>query len=221
MKDLPVTFCVTEITKCIQQNRYFIKDELRRGTTPGRYDILCLMDEAVSVALECWHNLPLFINGNVKYSDDNMYPLIRDTYYIKKDFNGMGEHIILPKLLIMSGFIAVAMNCIKNAEMIFQALRKYRPKTEYPLIGIAYAYISKGDYLAAIDTLRDEALEINPKSDLAKAFLALSYTFLKKHEEMNQLTSEIIKHDEDKNAVAMARALLNEYHLLHNQKKIA
>ena len=208
MEDLPISSFTAEITKCINHNCHFIIDELRRGTTPERYDILCLMDEAVKMAIDAWKKVPSFMDKNSKYADEHLYPLVKETYLIKNDFNGMEAYIILPKLLIMSGFIALSMNLIKTGEKIFKALKKYRPRTEYPLIGSAFVSICKGNYISAIDILRDEALKINPKSDLARAFLALAYTFSKKHEEMKQLTGEIIENNED------------EYHLFLDAKVI-
>ena len=212
MNELVISSCIEEVSDSIMKHCLFIKDELKQGTTPERYEFLSLMNEAVEEALNTLKKLPDFMRINKKFSDEHLYPLIKDTYAIKKDFEKAKAEIALPKLMIMSGFIAITLNMADTALIIFEALKKFRPQSEYPLIGIAYAHLSKGAYEEAIETLRDQALKINPRSDLARAFLALSYTYSKKREEMKQLSGEIIDNDEDQNAVAIARALLSTHY---------
>ena len=212
MNELAISSCIEEVSDSIMKHCLFIKDELKQGTTPERYEFLSLMNEAVEKALDTLKKVPDFMRMNENFSNDHIYPLIKNTYAIKKDFEGAEAKVVLPKLMIMSGFIAITLNMSDTALIIFEALKKFRPQSEYPLIGIAYAHLSKGAYEEAIETLRDQALKINPRSDLSRAFLALSYTFSKKREEMKQLTGEIIDNDEDENAVAIARALLGAYH---------
>lgn len=214
MSDLNISSCVAEIFDCMMVHRAFFKEELRRGTTPDRYGTLTSLDQAVEKALQIIIKVPEFMRINKKYADEHVYPLIRDTYAIKEEFCKADAEVALPKLLIMSGFVAIALNHTDTAENIFQALKIFRPQSEYPLIGIAYVLLSKGRYEQAIETLRDKALEINPQSDLAKAFLALSYSLTKKLEEMKHLTNQIIDSDKDRNAMDIASALLSEYHLL-------
>jgi tetratricopeptide (TPR) repeat protein len=212
MNELVISSCIEEVSDSIIKHCLFMKDELKRGTTPERYEFLSLMNEAVEKAIDMLKMVPDFMRTNENYADEHLYPLIKDTYAIKKDFEGAEPEIALPKLMIMSGFIAITLNLADIALKIFEALKKFRPESEYPLIGIAYAYLSKGSYEEAIETLRDQALKINPRSDLARAFLALSYTFSKKSEEMKKLAGEIIDNDDDKNAIAIARALLADYY---------
>ena len=214
MNDLNISSCVAEISDCMTVHCAFFEEELRRGTTPDRYGILTILDQAVEKALQIIKKVPEFMRMNKKYADEHVYPLIRDTYAIKEEFGQADAEVALPKLLIMSGFVAIALNHVDTADRIFQALKIFRPQSEYPLIGIAYVLLSKGRYEQAIETLKDKALKINPQSDLAKAFLALSYAFAKKLEEMKHLTNQIIESDKDQSAVNMASALLSEYHLL-------
>jgi tetratricopeptide (TPR) repeat protein len=214
MNRLEISSCIEEISECMKQHCRVFEEELRQGAPPDRYETLSLMVQAVKKGLDTLQQVPDFFRNHQNYADENLYPIVRDTYAIKEDFCEEQASIALPKLLIMSGFIAVSLNFLDAAEMIFEALKKFRPENEYPFIGLAYVHLNKGAYALAIEMLRDQALKINPQSDLARAFLALSYTFSKKYEEMKQLTSEIIENNDDQNAIAIARALLSECHFL-------
>jgi tetratricopeptide (TPR) repeat protein len=116
----------------------------------------------------------------------------------------------LLQLLMETGHLASGYGYFPEAEVIFSGLRAVRPESEYPLIGLALAKMNARKYIEAIKILMEEALKVNPKSDLAKSFLGLALKLSGLREESVTVLREVIAADRDKIAVKIARNLITE-----------
>ena len=86
MNDLNISSCVVEISDCMTVHCAFFEEELRRGTTPDRYGILTILDQAVEKALQIIKKVPEFMRMNKKYADElrNKFGTFRSVTNTKK-----------------------------------------------------------------------------------------------------------------------------------------
>jgi Flp pilus assembly protein TadD len=120
---------------------------------------------------------------------------------------------IEPKLIQMlmeAGYLAGGYGFFEESQRIFEGIRAARPDSELPLIGLALSKINEGKHEEASRILWDQALKLNPESDLAKSFLGLSLKLGGLTSESRTLLQEVVDADRDDAAVNMARNLLEE-----------
>lgn len=116
----------------------------------------------------------------------------------------------LVKLLFETGFLASGIGMTEDAESIFNALKLIRPDSEYPIVGLAVTALNVGRNEEAVRILQDEALKINPASQIAKAFLGLSLKFSGMTDHSRKILEEVIADGTDEKATNMAQAILDE-----------
>jgi hypothetical protein len=98
----------------------------------------------------------------------------------------------------------------QRAEAIFDGIIAVRPKSEAPWIAYAIAKISLGQLSEAFEMLTKRALVINPKSDLAKAFLGLIFSRVGSRGMAEHFLNQVIDGSETAEAVQIAREILNK-----------
>jgi hypothetical protein len=133
----------------------------------------------------------------------------------------------LLQILMETGYVAAGCGWKRHVETIFAGIVAVRPESELPWIGFAIAQIAMGQFSEAFETLTKRALVLNPKNDLAKAFLGLILSRIGSHKLSEHLLSQVIDENQTPEAVQLAKEILNkqdegwENHLrfsLHNQQ---
>ena len=118
------------------------------------------------------------------------------------------KEVKLMKLLSEIGFLALETGLSKNAKAIFDGLKAVRPESELPIIGLASIAIVTGKAQDAINMLEKEALKIKPDSDLAKAYLGMSYKLDGHGSKAEELLKEVMKTGKDESALSIAKEML-------------
>ena len=114
------------------------------------------------------------------------------------------------QLLMEVGFLAGGYGYLGEAEIIFDGLKAVRPQNESPLIGLAFAKMNNNQMDEAIRILEEEALKVNPQSDLARSFLGLALKLSGRVEQCLPILREVVERNSDEAAVKVARGLLEE-----------
>lgn len=107
-------------------------------------------------------------------------------------------------------FVATSCGLWNHAEDIFNGIKAVRPWSELPVISQALARMSVFDDGRAIELLSNEALEINPNNQIARAFLGMALKrcgFTKKAQET---LDAVVKDGSDSRAVEVAKAVIAE-----------
>ena len=115
----------------------------------------------------------------------------------------------LIKLLMELGYVATGQGLHTEAEVIFTGVRAARPKSEYPLIGLAITKMNAGEYEEAIRLL-EEARELNPSNWLSASFLGLAFKLKGEQAKSRAILEEVLQNAQQKEAINMAQALLAE-----------
>jgi hypothetical protein len=116
------------------------------------------------------------------------------------------------QLLLEVGLLAGGYGWMKEAEVIFEGLRAVRPENESPLIGLAIAKMNNNQAEESIRILETEALNTNPESDLARAFLGLALKLAGRVEQSRLLSEQVVGRNRDQAAVNLAKGILEEIH---------
>ncbi len=115
------------------------------------------------------------------------------------------------RVLMEAGYMAAGAGMVKDAATIFAGVQAARPKSEYPVIGLAVTLMSAGEHQGAVDLLTQKALELNPGSCLAKSFLGLALKLAgRSNEARAQLEAVLSNCNNDPAATNMAQSLLQE-----------
>lgn len=114
------------------------------------------------------------------------------------------------QLLMQIGFLAGEYGLSHEAETIFEGIRAVRPESEFPMIGLAFAKMVSNQLDESIRILRDEALKLNPDSDLAMSFLGLALSLSGHASECSRVVTEVVNRNGNEAAVKMARTILQE-----------
>lgn len=113
------------------------------------------------------------------------------------------------KLMAEIGFIAGGYGMLAETDAIAGALQVLRPESERPYLIQALARINAQDHGTAERILRDHALQINPKSAMAKSCLGLSLHFQGRIHERDLALQEVLDdNDDDEDARNLAQQLL-------------
>lgn len=115
----------------------------------------------------------------------------------------------MQRRLLEVGFLAAGMGRVDDAEAIFGCLRELRPDSEFPVIGLALAYLNTGRFDDAIHRLQREALAIQPESFTALAYLGLALQLAGRREESASVLQRVARDSTDPEAKSLAEALLN------------
>ncbi|MES2772089.1 MAG: hypothetical protein V4623_08980 [Pseudomonadota bacterium] len=113
------------------------------------------------------------------------------------------------QLLADIGFLAVRRNRLNAAVLIFDALRRFRPNADYPVIGLALAAMSRGANDAAL-TLLDTALAERPESSELLAFRGLALFLSEQREQSREVCVDVLKKQADAQVVNLANTLCEE-----------
>ena len=108
------------------------------------------------------------------------------------------------------GFLAAGYGFHKQAETIFRGLQGARPDSESPLIGLAFTYLSSNRPQQAAEVLEQQALKLNPDSDLAKVYLGWAHKNTGAASRAEALLREVVSSDSNPAATALAKGFLNE-----------
>lgn len=114
------------------------------------------------------------------------------------------------QLLMDLGFMAGGYGYMQQAATIFDGLRVLRPENESPLIGLAFVILG----IQPEESIRilEEALRLNPDSDLARGFMGIAFKLTGQMDRCKASCQEIITRNRDQVAVRMAGSLLEEIH---------
>ncbi|MEM6654264.1 MAG: tetratricopeptide repeat protein [Planctomycetota bacterium] len=110
--------------------------------------------------------------------------------------------------LMEIGYVAAGAGRFADADAIFAAVQAARPESEYPQIGRAVVCLNADRTPEAIAILRG-ALQINPDSDLAMAFLGFALRQAGLTQQSDEVLKQVIDAGGQPEAVAVARSLLD------------
>ena len=113
------------------------------------------------------------------------------------------------QLLMEAGMLAAGYGYMPESETIFEGLKAVRPESESPLIGLAFTKMSTRQVDEAIRILDEQALKINPDSDLARAFLGLAYKLAGRGELSDSMVNQVLDSNRDPAAVNLAKSIQN------------
>ncbi|MDB5795689.1 MAG: putative system TPR-repeat lipoprotein [Noviherbaspirillum sp.] len=128
-----------------------------------------------------------------------------------KSDHGM-EHMLsgeLARILAEAGFHAIARRRLKEARLIFETLRMFRPTRDFPIVGLALTAMESRDYKAATSLLKDGS-RLAPDSAALQGLLALALMFEGKKIESAQLAQSVIGAGTESSAVRFAKELQKE-----------
>lgn len=114
------------------------------------------------------------------------------------------------QLLMEAGYLAGGYGLYKESEDIFEGIRAIRPDSELPIIGLAVTKMNAGKNTESARMLWEQALKINPESDLAKSFLGLALKLSNLNSESETVLKEVIDTGKNEPAIKLAQALLND-----------
>jgi tetratricopeptide (TPR) repeat protein len=109
--------------------------------------------------------------------------------------------------LMEIGYMAAGGRMSADAATIFDAIEAVRPESELPLIGHAVTRLNAGRADEAIALLR-KALERNPDSEFAAAFLGLSLKQAGLSQAAGNILQQVVSQGKDAQAVGLAKSLL-------------
>jgi hypothetical protein len=112
------------------------------------------------------------------------------------------------RLLAEVGFLAGGHRLSAQAEQISLALEQLRPDSEKPFLVRAMAQLNAQETDQAIRVLQEQALAKVPDSSIAKAFLGLAFHIAGRGNDKARILDEVLSADDDEDAVALARSLL-------------
>ncbi len=112
--------------------------------------------------------------------------------------------------LMEIGYVAIGRGQQSAAEDIFNGISSARPESELPIIGLAVTKMNFGDFTAAFKLLGENALSINPESDLAKCFLGVVSFYCGAQKESLAIMSDILANSSDEVAIKIAKSTLEE-----------
>lgn len=200
---------IGEISDYIGRHLRQIEKELDRGVNPKNFALFMELKKAFSIANIVLHSVRMLCAGNNMEYQSYVQPLMQSCFQLKKECEKDFLEAGLGKILSMIGFIASTLQLTDFAMAIFNTLQMYRPDSEYPFIGAAIAHLDAGSYDDAVTMIRDNALRINPQNDIAKAILALAYTYLRRDDESKSLMQEIESSGQSTAAVNLVKAMLS------------
>jgi tetratricopeptide (TPR) repeat protein len=116
----------------------------------------------------------------------------------------------LLQILTEIGYVAAGCGLSRQAESIFTGIIAVRPNSEFSWISYAIAKISMGHLSEAFEMLTKRALVLNPKNDLAKAFLGLILSRVGSHKISEQFLNQVIDENQTPEAVQLAKEILNK-----------
>lgn len=116
----------------------------------------------------------------------------------------------LLQILTEIGYMAAGCGRPVLAESIFTGIIAVRPKSEFPWISYAIAKISMGQLSEAFEMLTKRALVLNPRNDLAKAFLGLILSRVGSHRISEHFLNQVIDENQTPEAVQLAKEILNK-----------
>jgi tetratricopeptide (TPR) repeat protein len=121
----------------------------------------------------------------------------------------------LAQKLIEIGFIASNRGYFKEAEAIFNGLISARPMSEYPLIGLAFNHMNSGNTVLGMKILADQALKLNPDSQMAQLYLGLAMRLSNLNSYAEDILSQVVENGKDPQAVNAAQLLLADIRRTH------
>ena len=112
--------------------------------------------------------------------------------------------------LMEAGYLAGGYGYFNESMRIFEGIKAVRPDSELPLIGMAVSAMNAGKNHEAIKILWEQALKLNPDSDLAKSFLGLALKLSGLNAESQIMLKEVINGGKNEAAIKLAQALTSE-----------
>lgn len=113
------------------------------------------------------------------------------------------------QLLADIGFLAIRRNRLNAAVLIFEALKRFRPTADYPIIGLALAAMSRGANDTALELL-GTALRERPDSGELLAFRSLALYLSQRHMQSREIAVELLEEHSDPQIVKLAATLRDE-----------
>jgi hypothetical protein len=116
----------------------------------------------------------------------------------------------LIRLMMEIGYLATGNGFPTEAEAIFEGVRAVRPGSEVPIIGLAVSRMNAGHPLEAVSLLEEQALRLNPESELTRGFLGLALRLAGHTARSQSVLEELAAKATNPIAGGMARALLDD-----------
>lgn len=199
MKDIEAA--VQKVVTFFNQHHNSLAKTLRKGVSGEAHLILSQLMAAVAVCEETV--IELWKRHTDQFLDDQELHSLANLEYISQD----DEEVGLLRQMMNIGFVAAANGMSNQAQSIFNAVCKMREGSELPVLGIALSDMYAGNLDKAIETLKNQAMEINSKSDYAKSFLALAYKLSNMKQEFEKLSNEIIMNSKNSAVVRMVNKM--------------
>lgn len=113
------------------------------------------------------------------------------------------------QLLADIGFLAIRRNRLNAAVLIFEALKRFRPNSDYPVIGLALAAMSRGANDTALEIIGN-ALRSRPDSGDLLAFRSLALYLSQRHVQSREIAVDLIEEQTDPQIIKLASTLRDE-----------
>ncbi len=112
-------------------------------------------------------------------------------------------------LLVELGLIASGYRLTGEANTIAAALQRERPDSTRPHLIRAMSQLNAGNAAGAVRELHEQALKIDPRDIMVKAFLALALHVEGRATERDRIAGEVLEQGGDAAAVALAQSLMH------------
>lgn len=122
------------------------------------------------------------------------------------------EHLLsgeLARALADAGFCAIGQRKLKQAQLIFETLRIFRPGRDFPIVGLALTAMDSGEHKAAILLLQEGIGQVADNAAL-RALLGMAYLLDGKKNESAALAQAVIVAGAEPGVLRFARALQDE-----------
>ncbi|MEY4940348.1 MAG: hypothetical protein RIQ93_2083 [Verrucomicrobiota bacterium] len=111
------------------------------------------------------------------------------------------------RLMMRLGYWSVWHGLYTEAAALFSGTQAARPQSEIPIIGMAVLSMAMNRPEYAVQILREQALPLNPQSDLVSAHLGCALRVAGQEDEGLQILRQIAISSTDQNARQMAQNL--------------
>ncbi|MBU4485228.1 tetratricopeptide repeat protein [bacterium] len=110
--------------------------------------------------------------------------------------------------LMETGYVYLGMQRFKEAKQVFEGIQVMAPNSEVPIIALGQVDFCQGKFSKAV-TKYKKALNIDPDSVHAKAYMGEALFFDNKKDEAIEALKEVVKLDRDGRTANFAQSLLD------------
>lgn len=111
-------------------------------------------------------------------------------------------------LLYDIGVLALVRSFFVEAADIFEGYKAVKPQSELARMGMGLTAMAIPNYEVAAHIFKDEVLKINPKNDIARAYLGMAQKEMGKEDDARKTLQQVIDSNQEESAVVLAKAVL-------------